>query len=504
MGNFNGIFESNEEEVLVMGLKILENEERQMNFIMFLLMIGVPIAALGFVLIFLQGTLKDCSILFMPVISILIRFFEKKLGGYAKYCYMAIMPVSGALLLAFTNDGKFGAIPHAYFFGIILAIAYYDTKVVKVYTTLTIVVNGLVMMIFPSGFFKLHSLIVWIFVGIVYVLAAFAAMIVTNRTYKLFEMSEQKEQKEKVLIQNVRIAFDGVKSSQESIHNSLSLFEKSTQEIASSTEEISNNADVQIQEVKGSMDIFKELNEKINRSEEQVNNTMNTLHQLKLKNDEGIASISEFHSKFNENIISTQKASKEVNTLSQKSALIGDIISSIHQIAEQTNLLALNAAIEAAKAGEAGRGFAVVADEINALSNQSQNATEKIDAILKDIIGTVEDTSHIMELNNELLEESNDKLDETVNIFQIMLQSSNNVISVTDVLKNELSNIMEIKEKLMKSMQSLEDISEKSVETSTEISTATEEQVVGVENILHAMEKVQEGIEGLAGILQEN
>lgn len=252
------------------------------------------------------------------------------------------------------------------------------------------------------------------------------------------------------------------------------------------------------------MNIFKELNEKINRSEEQVNNTMNTLHQLKLKNDEGIASISEFHNKFNENIISTQKASKEVNTLSQKSALIGDIISSIHQIAEQTNLLALNAAIEAAKAGEAGRGFAVVADEINALSNQSQNATEKIDAILKDIIGTVEDTSHIMELNNELLDESNDKLDETVNIFQIMLQSSNNVISVTDVLKNELSNIMEIKEKLMKSMQSLEDISEKSVETSTEISTATEEQVVGVENILHAMEKVQEGIEGLAGILQEN
>ena len=487
-----------------MGLKILENEEKQMNFIMFLLMIGVPIAALGFVLIFLQGTLKDCSILIMPVISVLIRISEKKLGGYAKYLYIAIMPVSGAFLLAFTNDGKFGAIPHAYFFGIILAIAYYDTKVVKVYTILTIVVNGLTMLVFPSGFFKLHSLIVWIFVAIVYILSAFAAMIVTNRTYNLFEMAEQKEKKEKVLIQNVRTAFDGIKTSQESIHNSLSLFEKSTREIAASTEEISTNADVQIQEVNGSMDIFKELNEKINRSEEQVGNTMDTLYQLKMKNDEGITSISEFQSKFNENITSTKKAFEGVNTLSKKSNLISEIIDSIHQIAEQTNLLALNAAIEAARAGEAGRGFAVVANEINTLSGQSQEATEKIDAILKDIIGTVEETGQIMELNNRILQESNDRLNGTVKTFEIILQSSNNVISNTNILKKELVSIIGIKEKFMESMQNLEDISEKSVETSTEISTSTEEQVAGVENILHAMEKVQEGIEGLAVILQEN
>lgn len=487
-----------------MGLKILENEEKQMNFIMFLLMIGVPVAALGFVLIFLQGTLKDCSILIMPVISIAIRIYEKKLGGYAKYLYMAIMPVSGAFLLAFTNDGKFGAIPHAYFFGIILAIAYYDTKVVRAYTLLTIVANGLTMLVFPSGFFKLHRLIIWIFVAIVFALSAFAAMLVTDRTYKLFETGEQKEQKERLLIQNVRTAFNDIKNSQESIHNSLSLFEKSVQEIAASTEEISSNADVQIQEVNGSMDIFKELNEKINHSEEQVGDTMDTLYQLKIKNDEGIASISEFQSKFKENITSTKKAFEEVNTLSQKSALIGDIINSIHQIAEQTNLLALNAAIEAAKAGEAGRGFAVVADEINALSNQSQNATEKIDAILKDIIGTVEDTSQIMEVNNQILQESNDRLNGTVKIFEIMLQSSKDVIYVTEILKNELSSIMTIKEKLMESMESLENISEKSVETSTEISTSTEEQVAGVENILHAMEKVQEGIEGLAQILKED
>lgn len=132
------------------------------------------------------------------------------------------------------------------------------------------------------------------------------------------------------------------------------------------------------------------------------------------------------------------------------------------------------------------------------------SGNKEIDAILKDIIGTVEETGQIMELNNQILQESNDRLNGTVKIFEIILQSSNNVISNTNILKKELVSIIGIKEKLMESMQNLEDISEKSVETSTEISTSTEEQVAGVENILCAMEKVQEGIEGLAGILQEN
>lgn len=76
--------------------------------------------------------------------------------------------------------------------------------------------------------------------------------------------------------------------------------------------------------------------------------------------------------------------------------MFGGIIESIREIAQQTNLLALNAAIEAARAGEAGKGFAVVADEINSLSAESSDATAKIDAILKDIIQTVEETHRII------------------------------------------------------------------------------------------------------------
>jgi methyl-accepting chemotaxis protein len=71
-------------------------------------------------------------------------------------------------------------------------------------------------------------------------------------------------------------------------------------------------------------------------------------------------------------------ANQSVDGLKLSSAEIGKIVNVIADIAQQTNLLALNAKIEAARAGLAGRGFAVVASEINALSVQTQNATDDI------------------------------------------------------------------------------------------------------------------------------
>lgn len=175
---------------------------------------------------------------------------------------------------------------------------------------------------------------------------------------------------------------------------------------------------------------------------------------------------------------------------------------SINQIAKQTNLLALNAAIEAARAGEAGKGFAVVADEINGLSTESANATKEIDTILKDIMATVEETDRIMDRNGVIVKESSERLNDTVKIFETMIHSSDEALSIIGELKQELTCMVEIKDALMKSMDSLEENSQKSGETTNEISRATEEQVSGVESILKSLESVQAGIERLAGVLE--
>lgn len=484
-----------------MNLSVLQNEERQMNFIMFLVTLAVPVAGFTFVMLFLSGTAMDAIVFSMAVCSILVKLFENMLGRFAKYLYTAIFPVCGALTIIVGNDGKFGAMTHVYILGVILAIAYYDVSVIKVNAIVTVVVNVLGVLLFSESYLKQHSLPVWIFIIIVYLLAAVAAYLISGKTYHMFEVVAKKEIGEQKLLDNVKDAFENLQKSSEDIYTSLNSFEHLSKGIASSTEKISDNTAVQTKEVDNSLTICNDLAGMIMNSENRVGETVITMNGMRDKNDEGIASISELSKKFEESTASNQQAVDEIVTLSQKSALIGGIVDSIHQIAQQTNLLALNAAIEAARAGEAGKGFAVVADEINALSAQSTEATQKIDEILKDIISTVNHTSDIMEHNNAIVNETKEKLDHTVEIFHNMLDSSENVIEVTNTLEDELKNIVNMKEQLLGSMDRLTEISDRSASSTQEINASTQEQVGAIQAIIDSMEVMQRGIEHLSAVL---
>ncbi|MDE7422859.1 MAG: chemotaxis protein [Lachnospiraceae bacterium] len=477
-------------------------QERKMN----LIMLGVwgfliPIAACIFVILFLKGNVKDTSILLMPVAAILIRVFEKQLGTKAKYLYACMMPVFGAITMVADGEGRFAAMTHAYFLNTVMIIIFYDITLLKVTTGVTAIINLIALLIFQKAYFSLHNPIVWIFILIVYVLLAITVYLIITYTNSLYAKVKEKETETKEILHNVQMSFDSLEESSSKIFDSLQEFEGNTEEIAASIQEISNSADVQINEAEGSLAVFGKLNEKIISSEERVSQTVETMKELKEKNDEGITAIRELSKKFEENIKTTQVASDGVADLSHKSSSIGGIIESIREIAEQTNLLALNAAIEAARAGEAGKGFAVVADEINSLSAQSTDATGKIDTILKDIIETVEDTHRVMNRNNDVVNDSNNKLEDTVKIFKDILKSSEEVIKVTELLKSELADIVEIKDQLLEVMKRVEDISKKSVGTTGEISVSTEEQVAGLDVIVKSMQNMQAGMEKLSDVL---
>lgn len=486
-----------------MQLEVLKNEEKLMNFIMFLFNTIVPGVAFVYVMLFNGGTWIDAVVLLMTVLGIFTKVLEKPLGGIAKYVYISIIPVIGAVVIAVGNDGVFGAMVDAYFLVTLLSIPYYNLNVIKVNAIATIISNAILMICFPSGFLKMYTVSIWVFIMMVYGLFLAGSVFIAIRARGLFGNVEAKENEVEKLLNSVKVTFDNLQNSSNQIFESISGVERLLQEVVCSTEEISASADLQIEEVSGSVEIFNELNDGIYHSEYNVKETVENMNHLKEKNEEGIVSIQKLSKKFDKNIEFTKEASDEIAILQSKSSLIGEIIDSVKQIASQTNLLALNAAIEAARAGEAGKGFAVVADEINSLSSESASATHKIDEILKDIITTIQHISELMEGNYKIVEESHEQLNNTVDVFENILQSSKMVIQVTDVLKDNLSHISLTKDKLKGSMEQVELMSKQAAGSTAEVSTSTMEQADGISQILKSMESVQNGMNELAAVLNK-
>jgi methyl-accepting chemotaxis protein len=80
----------------------------------------------------------------------------------------------------------------------------------------------------------------------------------------------------------------------------------------------------------------------------------------------------------------------ELSALGEASGEIRSFVLLVRKMARQSKLLALNAAMEAARAGEHGSGFAVVAGEVRRLARSSNEAADRTDQLVTDVLERVE------------------------------------------------------------------------------------------------------------------
>jgi len=228
----------------------------------------------------------------------------------------------------------------------------------------------------------------------------------------------------------------------------------SVQTSANNTADIGNDID-------GITTNVDELGEYANSMQEASTRAMEALDQLMAQNVSTVESMKSIDAQ----IRSTNEAARNI---SEASNLITNISS-------QTNLLALNASIEAARAGEAGRGFAVVADEIGSLASQTQEATVRINAIIKELIDESEKTVVTVEQLNEAIEEQTQKIESTKGDMASMQE---NVLSVTDSsanISNRVDTLNESKNSLVSIISDLSAISEENAASTEETNASMQE-----------------------------
>lgn len=378
---------------------------------MFAYILGVAISGWGFVMIMLNGGVRECIFLLSGVCAIVTRVFEKQLGSKAKYVYACIPPVIGAITAAVggsSDSAGYVCLTHYYFVATLLLVPYYEKKILKVSTIVTIAVNAVLMLIFPAGFLKLHLPIGWLFTGIVYVILFAACCFIVHRATVLFGMVEDKEKEVESVLDSVqalsgRLHDAGTALSQISENESAA-----AQELAATSEELVGNSNalgMKTDESMGNLGELKEWESVVADSVGKVEKTSRDLLEKSQENEKLLNDLQKINGEVSESMQLTievaQKLSDAVKEIGVTLELISDISSS-------TNLLALNASIEAARAGEAGKGFAVVAQEVGNLANSTQESLEEVSKVIQTVQNNVKEITMYVNDNSQKLERQNE------------------------------------------------------------------------------------------------
>ncbi|WP_375749130.1 methyl-accepting chemotaxis protein [Vibrio sp. HN007] len=168
--------------------------------------------------------------------------------------------------------------------------------------------------------------------------------------------------------------------------------------------------------------------------------------------------VSNAQNKVTELVTEVENTAANLQTMSEETKEINDILTVIGEIAEQTNLLALNAAIEAARAGEQGRGFAVVADEVRALASRTQDSTEEIEKALTRLLAVNDRVVQSMDKTKSTCNETysnTDKVGESLNELTGQVSGINDLSTQIATAAEEQSSVTQ---EISRNMNALSEI----------------------------------------------
>lgn len=490
-----------------MQLQSMRNEEKLMNNILLLYILGVGVSGWAFVMIFLNGGLRESVFLLSGLAAIITKLLENTLGSKAKYVYACIPPVIGAItcIVSSTNDSAgYVCLTHYYFVATLLLVPYYEQKLLKTSYLVTVVINAAMMILFPAGFLKLHSVIGWIFTAIVYTILLVACCFISYRTTTLFEIVEKKEQDLKNVLDQVQTLSNDLSSAGSALSSVSENESASAEELASTSEQLVERSNLLSSKTDESMNNLSELSEwesVVNDNVEKVESASRDLLEKSAENENLLNGLHAINEEVSKSMEATNDMTKRLSEAVQE---IGVTLSLINDISNSTNLLALNASIEAARAGEAGRGFAVVATEVGNLANSTQDSLKVVQSVIERV------QQNVREITAQV-EENSTKMDTQNEYFANVFQGMKNITELLNVSANAIEKMGEAhsrqSEVIKRTISINQDIAE-SIKNENEqfnsINAMTESNADDTSNVAHQAGVINEMVDKMTMLLKQN
>ena len=170
-------------------------------------------------------------------------------------------------------------------------------------------------------------------------------------------------------------------------------FEDSARSIDSNSMALQKGSDIILQGAKDMTNCCVDVQDKIKESGRQIvalDEGVKNVEIVLMENKSNIEEMSKQMSVVNDAMKETQQV---FAIMQEKMQEIAKVSKQLGDISFNTTILALNASVEAARAGEAGAGFEVVATEVRRLSDNSNECSDKVSEIVKDLNKQVDVTA---------------------------------------------------------------------------------------------------------------